>query len=108
MEEHLATAHPEYASPRNPDGQKRLPHTVWTSIEISDAEERSLGIPESKIPGPFTRVAGPDEGVDESTQQLGVQRRATARRAPTGNPSAKRRKANSGAAVPAASGSGSR
>ncbi|KAF8215121.1 hypothetical protein K438DRAFT_1926718 [Mycena galopus ATCC 62051] len=50
MEEHLATIHPEYASPRNPDGQQRLPHTVWSSMEISEVEERALGIPQSKIP----------------------------------------------------------
>jgi hypothetical protein len=109
MEEHLAAAHPEYASPRNADAQQRLPHAVWTSMAITDAEERALGIPPSKIPAPFARVAGPDEGVDETSQQLGVQRRATVRKAPTGKPAPpKKRKVNSGAAVPVASGSGSK
>ncbi|KAJ7847961.1 hypothetical protein B0H13DRAFT_1463685, partial [Mycena leptocephala] len=50
MEEHLAAAHPEYASPRNADAQQRLPHAVWTSMAMTDAEERALGIPPSKIP----------------------------------------------------------
>ncbi|KAJ7913083.1 hypothetical protein B0H13DRAFT_1874246 [Mycena leptocephala] len=77
-------------------------------MATTDTEERALGIPPSKIPAPFARVAGPDEGVDETSQQLGVQRRATVRRAPTAKPASKKRKANSGAAVPVASGSGSR
>ncbi|KAJ7861954.1 hypothetical protein B0H13DRAFT_1900306 [Mycena leptocephala] len=72
MEEHLSQAHPEYASPQNPDGGKRLPHAVWTSMEMGDGEEAALGIPVDKIPAPFTRVAGPDEGVEEP--QLGVRR----------------------------------
>ncbi|KAJ7866993.1 hypothetical protein B0H14DRAFT_2161749, partial [Mycena olivaceomarginata] len=50
MEEHLALAHPEYASPRNPDGLQRLPHAVWTAMEITVTEHRGLGIPEGKIP----------------------------------------------------------
>ncbi|KAJ6618767.1 hypothetical protein B0H10DRAFT_2029088 [Mycena sp. CBHHK59/15] len=50
MEAHLATVHPEYASPRNPDAQQRLPHAVWTSMATTEAEERAMGIPESKIP----------------------------------------------------------
>ncbi|KAJ7150438.1 hypothetical protein C8R43DRAFT_835989, partial [Mycena crocata] len=50
MEEHLAAAHPEYASPQNPDGQRRLPHAVWESMELKDDEQRALGIPLSKIP----------------------------------------------------------
>lgn len=108
MEEHLAAAHPEYASPRNADAPQRLTYAVWTSMATTDTEERALGIPPSKIPAPFARVAGPDEGVDETSQQLGVQRRATVRRAPTAKPAFKKRKANSGAAVPVASGSGSR
>ncbi|KAJ7031846.1 hypothetical protein C8F04DRAFT_1360484 [Mycena alexandri] len=107
MEEHLAIAHLEYASPRNPDAQQHLPHVVWTSMATTEAEERALGIPDSKIPAPFARVAGPDEGVDEPSQQLGVQRRATVRRAPVGA-APKRRKTNSGAAVPVASGPGSK
>ncbi|KAJ7810623.1 hypothetical protein B0H13DRAFT_1927255 [Mycena leptocephala] len=45
MEEHLSTAHPEYASPRNPRGVKRLPHAVWTSMEMAEGEEEALGIP---------------------------------------------------------------
>ncbi|KAJ7805417.1 hypothetical protein B0H14DRAFT_3771691 [Mycena olivaceomarginata] len=32
IEEHLLIAHPEYASPRNPDAQQCLPHNVWTAI----------------------------------------------------------------------------
>ncbi|KAJ6627406.1 hypothetical protein B0H10DRAFT_1779660 [Mycena sp. CBHHK59/15] len=107
MEAHLATVHPEYASPQNPDAQQRLPHAVWTSMATTEAEECAMGIPESKIPAPFARVAGPDEGIDEPSQQLGVQRRATVRRAP-GGAAPKRRKVNSGAAVPVASGSGLR
>lgn len=101
MEEHLAHVHPEYASPRNPDGQRRLPHAVWSSMELGQAEELALGVPMSKIPAPFSRVAGPDEGVD-ATQQLGV-RRVPVRTAPRPK---KKQKGNSGAAV--ASGSGSR
>ncbi|KAJ7078969.1 hypothetical protein C8R44DRAFT_586980, partial [Mycena epipterygia] len=50
MEEHVAQAHPEYASPCNPDGVKRLPHAVWTSMEISHGEQVALAIPLSKIP----------------------------------------------------------
>jgi hypothetical protein len=117
MEEHLSQAHPEYASPQNPDGGKRLPHAVWTSMEMGDGEEAALGIPVDKIPAPFTRVAGPDEGVEEP--QLGV-RRAPVRTVPVvqgrarggggrggGGPARKKQKTNSGAAA-VASGSGTR
>ncbi|KAJ7891388.1 hypothetical protein B0H14DRAFT_2217219, partial [Mycena olivaceomarginata] len=50
MEEHLAQAHPEYASPRNPEGDKRLPHAVWIRMKTSDEEEKVLGIPVDKTP----------------------------------------------------------
>ncbi|KAJ7817541.1 hypothetical protein B0H14DRAFT_3741875 [Mycena olivaceomarginata] len=70
MEEHLAQAHPEYASPRNPEGDKRLPHVVWIGMKTSKEEERALGIPVDKIPVTFSRIAGLDEGVEEP--QLGV------------------------------------
>ncbi|KAF7372112.1 hypothetical protein MVEN_00070000 [Mycena venus] len=106
MEEHLATVHLEYTSPRNPDAQQRLPHAVWTSMALEASEERALGIPPSKIPVPFSRVAGPDEGVEETALQLGVKRCQTIRKVPpvVGSGARKRRKANLGAAV--ASGSG--
>jgi hypothetical protein len=108
MEEHLAAAHPEYASPLNAAAPQHLPHTVWMSMATTYVE-RALGIPPSKIPPAFTRVAGPDEPVDEPGQQLGVQCHATARRAPTGKPALpKKRKVNSGAVVAVASGSGSK
>ncbi|KAJ7852489.1 hypothetical protein B0H14DRAFT_3450760 [Mycena olivaceomarginata] len=70
MEEHLAQAHPEYASPRNPEGDKRLPHAVWISMKTSGEEEKALGIPVDKTPVPFSHVAGPDEGAEEL--QLGL------------------------------------
>ncbi|KAJ7457020.1 hypothetical protein FB451DRAFT_1142947 [Mycena latifolia] len=108
MEEHLEQAHPEYASPRNPDGIKRLPHDVWSSMAMGEGEEVALGIPLSKIPAQFSRVAGPDEGVDEGGQQLGV-RRVPVRPAPAaGGRAKKKQKANSGEAVVTASGSGSK
>ncbi|KAJ7678655.1 hypothetical protein B0H17DRAFT_838271, partial [Mycena rosella] len=50
MEEHLARDHPEYASPRNPDGRQRLPHTVWVSMELDQREHIAAGIPLSQIP----------------------------------------------------------
>ncbi|KAJ7872497.1 hypothetical protein B0H14DRAFT_2721869 [Mycena olivaceomarginata] len=112
MEEHLAQAHPEYASPRNLEGDKRLPHAVWISMKTSTEEERALGIPVDKIPVTFSRVAGPDEGVEEP--QLGV-RRVPVCMAPVGQtrpaPSGasgrakKKQKPSSGAAA-VASGSG--
>jgi hypothetical protein len=110
MEEHLALAHPEYASPRNPDGLQRLPHAVWTAMEITVTEHRGLGIPEGKIPAPFSRVTGPDEGVEES--QPGVRRvpvRTVAdvsgrgRRKSSGGGVTKKRKINSGAPVASSS-----
>ncbi|KAJ6584060.1 hypothetical protein DFH09DRAFT_1028949 [Mycena vulgaris] len=108
MEEHVAQAHPKYASPRNPDGAKRLPHAVWTSMQISHGEEVALGIPLGKVAAPFTRVAGPDEGVDDGVQQIGVRRVPVRTVAPSGAANlSKRRKGNSGKAV-VASGSGSR
>ncbi|KAJ7635858.1 hypothetical protein B0H17DRAFT_1149654 [Mycena rosella] len=131
MEEHLARDHPEYASPCNPDGRQCLPHTVWVSMELDQQEHLAAGIPLSQIPSPFDRVAGPDEGVDDLGQQMGVRYRAPMRAAPTGKgkvkgvgkpkaavnksatgtadaperPPQKKRKSNSGA--PIASGSGS-
>ena len=108
MEEHVAQAHPEYASPRNLDGAKRLPHAVWTSMQISHGEEIALGIPLGKVAAPFTRVAGPDEGVDD-VQQAGVRRVPVRTVAPSRGAAnlSKRRKGNTGEAV-VASGSGSR
>ncbi|KAJ7502218.1 hypothetical protein B0H11DRAFT_1989903, partial [Mycena galericulata] len=100
MAEHLAQVHPEYASPRNPDGLQRLPNAVWTSMAMAEGEEVALGIPLGKIPAPFTRVAGPDEGADEP-EQMGV-RKVPVRTEP---PQKKKRKGNSGTAVVA---SGSR
>ncbi|KAJ7919960.1 hypothetical protein B0H13DRAFT_2319883 [Mycena leptocephala] len=61
-------AHPEYASPRNPDAGRRLPHLVWTSMAVGKGEEVAFGIPLSKIPAPFARVAGPNEGVEENVK----------------------------------------
>ncbi|KAJ7089915.1 hypothetical protein C8R44DRAFT_892102 [Mycena epipterygia] len=107
MEEHLVHGHPEYASPRNPDGQNRLPHAVWSSMELEQAEELAMGVPMVKIPVPFSRVAGPDEGVDE-TPQLGVRRIPVRTSAPGAHPARKKRKANSGALIIVASGSGAR
>ncbi|KAJ7759674.1 hypothetical protein B0H16DRAFT_1227904, partial [Mycena metata] len=49
MPEHLSLAHSEYASPLNPRGT-RLPHEVWVSMEVSEAEELALGIPKASIP----------------------------------------------------------
>ncbi|KAJ6582644.1 hypothetical protein DFH09DRAFT_855029, partial [Mycena vulgaris] len=49
MEEHVAQAHPEHASPRNLDGAKRISHAVWTSMQISHGEEIALGIPLGKV-----------------------------------------------------------
>ncbi|KAJ7460432.1 hypothetical protein B0H11DRAFT_2316021 [Mycena galericulata] len=100
MAEHLAQVHPEYASPRNPDGLQRLPNAVWTSMAMAEGEEVALGIPLGKIPAPFTRVAGPDEGTDEP-EQMGVLK-VPVRTEP---PQKKKRKGNSGTAVVA---SGSR
>jgi hypothetical protein len=107
-----AQAHPEYASPRNPEGDKRLPHAVWISMKTSEEEETALGIPVDKIPVMFSRKAGPDEGMEEP--QLGV-RRVPVRMAPVGQtrpaPSGasgrakKKQKTSSGAAA-VASGSG--
>ncbi|KAJ7362787.1 hypothetical protein DFH08DRAFT_951024 [Mycena albidolilacea] len=65
MEEHLALTHPE-VSPCNPDGLQRLPHAVWTAMEITFTEHRGLGIPEGEIPAPFSCVTRPDEDVEES------------------------------------------
>ncbi|KAJ7845234.1 hypothetical protein B0H14DRAFT_3455098 [Mycena olivaceomarginata] len=73
MDEHLAQAHPEYTSPRNPNGVQRLPHAVWESMKMAAGEEIALGILLGKIPAPFARVAEPDEGVNEP-QQSGVRR----------------------------------
>ncbi|KAJ6583577.1 hypothetical protein DFH09DRAFT_838888, partial [Mycena vulgaris] len=50
MEEHLALKHPEYASPRNPDAQQRLPYDVWIRMEITKVEELAQGIPLTKVP----------------------------------------------------------
>ncbi|KAJ7670327.1 hypothetical protein B0H17DRAFT_1209427 [Mycena rosella] len=129
MEEHLARDHPEYASPRNPDGQKRLPHAVWVSMDIDKREHLAAGVPISKIPAPFARVAGPDEGIDDPSQQMGVRHPIPVRAAPTAKgkgarkgkekeamwpaetssvkPPRKKRKVNSGAAVASGSGSAS-
>ncbi|KAJ7433111.1 hypothetical protein FB451DRAFT_1196532 [Mycena latifolia] len=63
--DHLAAAHPEYASPLSPEGI-RLPHDVWEAMKLAEGEERALGIPEAKIPAIFKDVAGPDEGVDRA------------------------------------------
>ncbi|KAJ7441241.1 hypothetical protein FB451DRAFT_1058249, partial [Mycena latifolia] len=65
MPEHLAAAHPEYASPLSPEGI-RLPHNVWEVMKLTEGEERALGIPEAKIPAIFKDIAGPDEGVDRA------------------------------------------
>jgi hypothetical protein len=65
MPEHLSIAHPEYASPLNPGGT-RLPHEVWVSMEVEEAEELALGIPKASIPTVFRDVAGPDEGLDRA------------------------------------------
>ncbi|KAJ7838286.1 hypothetical protein B0H14DRAFT_2588687 [Mycena olivaceomarginata] len=65
MPEHLSIAHPEYASPLNPRGT-RLPHEVWVSMEVEEAEELVLGIPKASIPTVFRDVAGPDEGLDRA------------------------------------------
>ncbi|KAJ7839544.1 hypothetical protein B0H14DRAFT_3869681 [Mycena olivaceomarginata] len=43
MPEHLSIAHPEYASPLNPRGT-RLPHEVWVSMEVEEAEELPDGL----------------------------------------------------------------
>ncbi|KAJ7812993.1 hypothetical protein B0H14DRAFT_2275574, partial [Mycena olivaceomarginata] len=45
METHLAQSHPEYASPLNPSGTRRLPHELWERMEIQRVEEVALGIP---------------------------------------------------------------
>ncbi|KAK6987918.1 hypothetical protein R3P38DRAFT_3229770 [Favolaschia claudopus] len=65
MPEHLSTAHPEYASPLNPGGA-RLPHEVWESMKVEEAEELALGIPKVSIPAVFAEIAAPNEGVDRS------------------------------------------
>ncbi|KAJ7719323.1 hypothetical protein B0H14DRAFT_3170649 [Mycena olivaceomarginata] len=93
---------------RQPDAQQHLPHDVWTAMEITETEQRALGSPHSQIPARFARVTGLDEGVDTASQQLGVQRRATVRTAPTTTTGRKKRKGNSGAVIPIASGSGSK
>ncbi|KAJ6559452.1 hypothetical protein DFH09DRAFT_1364826 [Mycena vulgaris] len=59
MEAHLAVAHPEYASPHNPNGVKRLPITVLESFELQRPEQLALGIPAHKIPPKFIKVADP-------------------------------------------------
>ncbi|KAJ7626507.1 hypothetical protein B0H17DRAFT_1286415 [Mycena rosella] len=49
----------------------------------SGREHLAAGIPISRIPPPFARVAGPDEGVDDQYQQMGVRYRIPVRSAPT-------------------------
>ncbi|KAJ6494174.1 hypothetical protein DFH09DRAFT_1337840 [Mycena vulgaris] len=120
MEAHLAAAHPEYASPHNPDGVKRLPITVLESFELQRVEQLALGIPANKIPPKFIKVAGPDEGADLQPQQLGVRYKAPVRTtriatipvagpssrtaaAPVAGPSSrpkKKRKGNGGESLP--------
>ncbi|KAK7035183.1 hypothetical protein R3P38DRAFT_3312227 [Favolaschia claudopus] len=56
---------PEYASPLNPGGA-RLPHEVWESMKVEEAEELALGIPKVSIPAVFAEIAAPNEGVDRS------------------------------------------
>ncbi|KAJ6517748.1 hypothetical protein DFH09DRAFT_1332133 [Mycena vulgaris] len=117
---HLAAAHPEYASPHNPDGAKRLPITVLESFELQRVEQLALGIPANKIPPKFIKVAGPDEGADLQPQQLGVRYKAPVRTtriatipvagpssrtaaAPVAGPSSrpkKKRKGNGGESLP--------
>ncbi|KAJ7443372.1 hypothetical protein FB451DRAFT_1149702 [Mycena latifolia] len=107
MDSHLALCHPEYASPLNPSGNRRLPHDLWERMEIQRVEEVELGIPIDKLPAKFTKVAGPDEGFDAIPQQVGVRNRAPVRAIPDTRAEAstsakrapKRRKANSGAAI---------
>ncbi|KAJ7810209.1 hypothetical protein B0H14DRAFT_2607496 [Mycena olivaceomarginata] len=97
-----------WLQPTNPDTQQHLPHDVWMAMEITEVEQCALGIPQSQIPARFARVTGPDEGADVASQQFGVQRRATVRTAPTPTTGCKKRKGNSGATIPVASGSGSK
>ncbi|KAJ6456289.1 hypothetical protein C8R47DRAFT_996339 [Mycena vitilis] len=53
MEQHLRDAHPEYASPLQPEGDP-LPFKVWESARIDYNEQFLLGIPEFLIPPMFT------------------------------------------------------
>ncbi|KAJ7789509.1 hypothetical protein B0H14DRAFT_2627199 [Mycena olivaceomarginata] len=87
--------------------QQWLPHDVWTAMEITETQQCALGTPQSQIPARFARVTGLDEGVDVASQQLGVQRCATVRTAPTTTTGRKKHKGNSGAPIPVTGGSGS-
>ncbi|KAJ7144329.1 hypothetical protein C8R44DRAFT_725273 [Mycena epipterygia] len=78
--------------------ERRLPHAVWGSMELSLGEELGASVPLSKIPAPFSRLAGPDAGVD-ATQRLGVRRVPVSTTAPGVPRPRKKQKGNSGAAV---------
>ncbi|KAK6992977.1 hypothetical protein R3P38DRAFT_3078646 [Favolaschia claudopus] len=56
MPQHLLDQHSEYASPLQPEGML-LPFKVWENVRIEKAEELALGIPESSVPQPFSKVA---------------------------------------------------
>lgn len=88
MEEHLAVRHPEYASPRNPDGVP-LPHALWKLVEIT--EEKALNIPASNIPPPFTKFGPPSP---ETELLVGSSSGSKRRRGTVGGKSAKRCRAN--------------